>query len=64
MKRDNLSTTEKRRFEKNNICPICGKQINDNDNLLFTVKKKRRCKLYTFYHERCLKNGETKEEWN
>ena len=61
MKRDNLSTTEKRRFEKNNICPICGNIINDNDNLLFTVKKKRRCKLYTFYHERCL-NGKSKEK--
>lgn len=63
MIRSNLTITSKRRLDSNNICPICNEIINDNDKLLFTVRRKRRCKQYVFYHERCLikegKNGKT-----
>jgi hypothetical protein len=55
MTRDNLSTTEKRRLEYHRICPICNKYIADEDSLLFTIRRKRRCKVYTFYHERCVR---------
>lgn len=61
MKRNNLTRTEQRRLDANNTCPICSKMINDDEKLLFTIKRKRRCKQYVFYHERCLINGEKEE---
>lgn len=58
MTRDDLGQTAQRRLEANNLCPKCNKVITDTDNILFTIIRKRRCKQYTFYHERCLIDGE------
>ena len=56
MTRNNLTGTSKRRLDANNICPICNELIRDDDELLFTIRRKRRCKQYIFYHRRCLIN--------
>lgn len=58
MTRNNLTTAEKRRLQRNQLCPICNQLIKDTDNFLYTIKKVGRCKAYTFYHERCLIHGE------
>ena len=57
MTRNNLTETSKRRLDTNNICPICNELIEDDDELLFTIRRKRRCKQYIFYHKKCLING-------
>ena len=62
MTRDDLSNTAKRRLTANQSCPICNKIIHDDEELLFTVRRRRRCKQYIFYHERCLINGEEKNK--
>lgn len=62
MKRADLTTTEKRRLEQNRICPLCGQRIEDDDRILFTTRRESRCKLYTFYHERCLIYGKKEEK--
>ena len=61
MTRSDLNSTEKRRLQANMSCPICNQLIKDDENIIFTIKRKRRCKQYVFYHERCLINGEKKE---
>ena len=61
MTRSNLNSTEKRRLQANMSCPICNQLIKDDENIIFTIKRKRRCKQYVFYHEGCLINGEKKE---
>lgn len=61
MTRGTLTTTARRRLDYNNICPICSQPIGDNDRLVFIVKRKRRCKHYIYYHERCMIDEEQKE---
>lgn len=61
MRRKQLTYTQQKRLEKNQICPLCNKPITDNDDLMFTIVRNRRCKKYTFYHERCLANGKEQE---
>ena len=58
MTRNDLSDTAKRRLKPNTPCPICTEIIKDDDKILCIVKRKRRFKQYTFYHERCLVDGE------
>jgi hypothetical protein len=58
MKRNDLTRTARRRFDANHTCPKCNESIKDTENILFTVKRERRFKVYKFYHERCLINGE------
>lgn len=58
MTRSDLNSTAKRRLKANLLCPICIKEIADEDNIICIIKRKRRCKQYTFYHERCLVDGE------
>ena len=62
MTRSDLNDTEKRRLQGNPICPICAQSIKDDDKIIFTIKRKRRCKQYVFYHEECLINGEKEEK--
>lgn len=62
MTRSDLNDTEKRRLQANPLCPICGQPIKDHHKIIFTVKRKRRCKQYVFYHEECLINGEKEEK--
>ena len=62
MTRSDLTDTEKRRLQTNPICPICVQSIKDTDKIIFTIKRKRRCKQYVFYHEECLINGEKEEK--
>jgi hypothetical protein len=59
--RSDLNATEKRRLKANPSCPICTELIKDDDKIVCTIKRKRRCKQYIFYHERCLINGEKEE---
>lgn len=61
MTRSDLNSTAKRRLKANLSCPICSELIQDDDNIICTIKRKRRCKQYIFYHERCLINGEKEE---
>lgn len=56
-----LNDNQRRRFNRSNECPICHQQINPNDSFILIKKKNRRCKEYTFYHERCLCNESKKE---
>jgi hypothetical protein len=60
--RKDLTRTQKRRLDANNICPKCVSAIQDDEDLVFTVKRKRRCKQYIFYHERCLINEEKEKQ--
>ena len=62
MTRSDLNDTEKRRLQANPLCPKCDCLIKDDDKIIFTIKRKRRCKQYVFYHEECLINGEKKEK--
>ena len=57
MNRSDLTRTAIRRFDKNCVCPICNQKIQDDENMLVVIKRKRRFKVYTFYHKRCLING-------
>lgn len=61
MKRGDLSCTAKRRLDANPICLKCNCAIEDSDKILFIVTRKRRFKIYVFYHERCLIDGEKKK---
>jgi hypothetical protein len=62
MTRGDLNSTAKRRLNANMSCPICNQPIKDDDNIVYTIKRKRRCKQYIFYHERCLINGKKEEQ--
>lgn len=62
MRRSDLNSTEKRRLQANPSCPICNQLIKDEDDIVCTIKRKRRCKHYIFYHERCLVDGEKEKE--
>ena len=62
MTRSDLNDTEKRRLQANPLCPKCNQLIKDDDKIIFTIKRKRRCKQYVFYHEECLINGEKEEK--
>lgn len=62
MNRQNLTPNIKRRFDRNHTCPICGKVIEDYDNIVVTVRKIRRCKQYIFTHEECFVNEEKIKE--
>ena len=64
MTRNDLNSTEKRRLDANSTCPICVQKIKDDDKIIFTIKRKRRCKQYVFYHEECLINSEKEEKTN
>ena len=44
---ENLSDGGKRRFKKDNTCPICGKEINTTDNFQFLTFRDGR---YTRYN--------------
>jgi hypothetical protein len=61
MKRNDLNSTAKRRFDNKKPCPICCEEIKDEDDIMCIVKRKRRCKEYIFYHERCLVDGKKEE---
>ena len=61
MTRSNLNSTGKRRLDANRSCPICNELIKDDDRIVCTIKRKRRCKQYIFYHERCLIDGKKEE---
>jgi hypothetical protein len=62
MTRSDLNDTEKRRLQNNPLCPKCNHLIKDDEKIIFTIKRKRRCKQYVFYHEECLINGEKEEK--
>ena len=61
MTRNDLTDLQKRRFDKNRICPLCNQVIDVTDKILFIKRRYGRCKHYTFYHERCL-YGKQKEK--
>lgn len=52
-----LNSAEKRRFTHNNTCPLCSEKIDDFDQFSFVVRKRRRCKEYTFFHNVCLEKA-------
>lgn len=62
MTRATLTPTSKRRLDLDNICPLCNQPVEDDDRLVYIKKRKRRCKHYTFYHERCMINEEEKQQ--
>lgn len=51
---NNLSDGEKRRFKQNNICPICGQEIDATDNFQFLTFRDGRFIRYKFFHLYCL----------
>ena len=59
MIRQDLTQTQKRRLDNNNTCPICNNRIDDFDDIIFTVRRRRKCKEYTFYHEWCFDERST-----
>lgn len=62
MRRADLTYTQKQRLNKQKVCPICKQPIYDTDEIKFTIVRYRRCKIYNFYHERCLINGTKKQK--
>lgn len=58
---ENLSDGEKRRFKKDNTCPICGKEINTTDNFQFLTFRDGRYTRYKFFHLSCLGKSNVKE---
>lgn len=50
----NLSSTEKRRFKRNNICPICKKTINDCSEFECLIFRHGKYTVYRFFHINCM----------
>lgn len=48
-----LTDYQQRRFKKNNICPICKKEIKNEEFEMLTTKSGRLMK-YNFFHTSCL----------
>lgn len=48
-----LTDYQQRRFKKNNICPICRKQIKNEEFEMLTTKSGRLVR-YNFFHTSCL----------
>lgn len=57
MKRADLTRYQQVRLSKARTCPICGKEIYNDDELIFTVRPLGKSKIYIFYHAVC-KEGE------
>lgn len=49
----NLSPVERRRIKMNSICPICGKEI-DQEEFEYIKYRYHKCMNYTFFHRSCL----------
>lgn len=51
---NNLSATEKRRFKRNNICPICREVIDENSEFEYLTFKQGKFTRYRFFHIYCM----------
>lgn len=49
-----LTIYEKQRFNKNNICKICGQPVDKNTLFEVVVTTTSRFKVYNFFHRKCL----------
>lgn len=48
-----LTAYERRRFNKERTCPVCGKEIRDFDDFIMLKKRNRRFVYYKFVHKEC-----------
>lgn len=55
MKRADLTKYQQVRLSKARTCPICGKEIYNDDELEFEVRPLSKSKVYIFYHANCRK---------
>lgn len=49
-----LTAYERKRLNKNRICPVCGKEIRDFDKFIMIKKRDRRYMFYKFIHKGCV----------
>ena len=49
-----LTAYERKRLNKNRICPVCGKEIRDFDKFIMLKKRDRRYMFYKFIHKECV----------
>lgn len=57
-----MNDTIKRRFAFRKECPICGKPINDYDDIQYIKFQYGRIKMYSFFHTMCLVKHNLEEE--
>lgn len=61
MKIQELTTYQRRRFNRNRVCPFCNRLITDSESLSFTTDTCGHRKFYHFYHSRCSDEQTIKE---
>lgn len=54
MIKQEMTRTIQRHFSRRSACPICGKQIEEFDDVQQVSYRMGRCRLYTFFHTKCL----------
>ena len=54
MIKQEMTRTLQRHFQKRGLCPICGSQIEEFDDVQQVSYRMGRCRLYTFFHTKCL----------
>ena len=55
MKRADLTKYQQIRLSKARVCPLCGKEIYNDDELEFEARPLSKSKVYIFYHAECRK---------
>lgn len=50
-----LSKYESQRFSAFNVCPLCGHEIERDENFEKVIVKDGRYKLYVFLHAKCVR---------
>lgn len=51
-----MTYTEKKRYDKKKICPICGQEITEIQNCEYLKFRRNRNLSYVFFHTECLVN--------
>lgn len=48
-----LTAYERKRLNKERICPVCSKEVRDFDDFLMLKRRNRRNVYYKFIHKEC-----------
>lgn len=54
MIKQEMTKTIQRHFQRRGLCPICGGLIEEFDDVQQVSYRMGRCRLYTFFHTKCL----------
>lgn len=62
MNASQLTAYQRRRFNKERVCPICGKELRDFDDFIMLRRRNRHKVYYKFIHREC-ENGKERILW-